>query len=173
MTTVSLEKFNVNAPASEIMKMIKDNGKLLDHTNEAGEKVRFASTLDPIRQGDIYLVPLNKDCNPKGMEDITKGHSFFPYGSNSDGGMLSLTPATSFERNTHVLLLNGEARVFVNKDIDYSPRNDRLLSGPVIDVGNESVVVTHHEHAPVGLLPNTRYGVFYQEDYQTSQRVRD
>lgn len=139
--------------------------------NEAVDKVTQAS-LNPltekrvvksikpgqvVRQGDIYLVRLNDEDFGKARESLT------PWNAGQQ-----LAEGTSVG-SRHVALKPAKAYSGYSGPIPGTSGN--LLRGPVVDAPAR-FTITHPEHAHVE-LPKGKYGVLYQVDTSTRQRVAD
>ena len=115
--------------------------RIRQEAEEAEDTLRFVRTCregDEIRQGDVYLYPL----------DYVPG-----YERKADGGM-QLAPGDS-PGSRHIVV--GAAATFERPD-RFDP-----LDGPLLRAF-ERVVLTHPEHADIS-LPAGWYEVRYQRDY--------
>jgi hypothetical protein len=112
-----------------------------------------------IRQGDLYIIRIN-DVGPtkiKGLEEAVN-----PANCTSLGGDQLAMGTTMGSRHT---IREGQASFWTD------PRNaNPVFGGCVKSAGRWDL--EHPEHDDWN-MPEGTYGVFYQLDWQTKQRVRD
>lgn len=130
----------------EVIEKIKKDAET--HSDEL-RFVRTVSEGDEIRQGDIYLYPVNsRPDNLKAEQTLNR----------------QLAPGES--KGSRHIVDSAKVQIFDKKD-------SGPLDGPTI-IAEERFVVTHPEHADVS-CPAGIYNVTYQRDHMKEEldRVRD
>ncbi len=130
----------------EVIEKIKADAQ--KHSDEP-RFVRVVSEGDEIRQGDIYLYPVNTaPTNLEAQQSATR----------------QLAPGES--KGSRHIVVTPSVKIFNKK-------NPNALDGPVL-FAEERFVVTHPEHADISCPPGT-YNVTYQRDHmkEEMERVRD
>lgn len=130
----------------EVIEKIKSDAE--KHTNEP-RFVRVVSEGDEIRQGDIYLYPVNDaPTDLESKQSVTR----------------QLAPGES--KGSRHIVETPSVKIFNKK-------NPGPLDGPTL-IAEERFVVTHPEHADIS-CPAGIYRVTYQRDHmkEEMERVRD
>lgn len=136
------------------MKLVEEIQKIAQQAEQADTTTRVIHRMklqQAVRQGDIYLVKIDRDVSKLQPLDTQQ-----------------LIPGTS-QGSRHVA--EPPARLFVDDNKVLDGIAPTALRGPVVD-SSERFLVTHPEHAHIS-LPKGTYQVLYQLDFQAQRRVAD
>ena len=141
--------------ALEVHEQISQQAPLLQET-----KVKETCEIGKgIRQGDLYIVRLNPTGNTKlkGLEEAINIEDCTMLGSDQ------LAPGKT--QGSRHCIKEGQATFWID------PKNNNPVFGGVVKADGRWDL-THPEHADWN-MPSGCYGVFYQLDWATKQRVKD
>lgn len=136
------------------MKILDKVQQIEQHALNSDDQTRVVSNMklsQAVRQGDVYLVKIEKDVS--GLKPLNG---------------TQLVPGTT-KGSRHCA--ESPARLFEDDGAEIKGIAPTALRGPVVD-SPERFEVSHPEHAHIS-LPGGTYQALYQLDFKAQQRVAD